>query len=178
MYAIHTRWNGPAFNVIIALICTLQALFRNPQLNKVLGLILAVGNKMNEGNLIRGEANGFQIDILSRLKDVKSSDGSNLLEYIVNYFCSYTNSVSCVCMYNPRPAVCVYTCTCQLQFLHHASTASHCVDWQCHISTPLSHTALCCFWYQFWRIETWSAIFEAELDRWSTALKVMNRVLS
>lgn len=110
MYVIHTWWNGPAFNVIIALICTLQALFRNPQMNKVLGLILAVGNKMNEGNPIRGEANGFQIDILSRLKDVKSSDGSNLLEYIVNYFCSYTNSVSCVCMYNPRPAVCAHVC--------------------------------------------------------------------
>ena len=65
----------------------MQSLFRNPQLNKVLGVILAVGNLMNKGNPVRGEANGFQIDILNRLKDVRSVDGSNLLQYIVKCYC-------------------------------------------------------------------------------------------
>jgi hypothetical protein len=43
---------------------------------KVLGIILACGNYMNGGNMQRGQADGFAIDILSKLKDVKSKDNS------------------------------------------------------------------------------------------------------
>ncbi len=43
---------------------------------KVMGVILACGNYMNGGNLQRGQADGFAIDILPKLKDVKSKDNS------------------------------------------------------------------------------------------------------
>lgn len=40
---------------------------------RVLGLVLAFGNYMNGGNRTRGQADGFGLDILPKLKDVKSS---------------------------------------------------------------------------------------------------------
>ena len=47
-------------------------------------MILACGNYMNGGNRQRGQADGFAIDILPKLKDVKSKDNSmTLLHYIV-----------------------------------------------------------------------------------------------
>uniref|UniRef100_A0AAX7T4M7 FH2 domain-containing protein n=1 Tax=Astatotilapia calliptera TaxID=8154 RepID=A0AAX7T4M7_ASTCA len=53
----------------------------------ILGLILAFGNFMNGGNRTRGQADGFSLDILPKLKDVKSSDGmKSLLSYIVAYY--------------------------------------------------------------------------------------------
>ncbi|XP_051958661.1 formin-2 isoform X1 [Xyrauchen texanus] len=54
---------------------------------KILGLVLAFGNFMNGGNRSRGQADGFSLDILPKLKDVKSSDNSkSLLSYIVSYY--------------------------------------------------------------------------------------------
>uniref|UniRef100_A0A8C5P6N0 Formin 2 n=1 Tax=Leptobrachium leishanense TaxID=445787 RepID=A0A8C5P6N0_9ANUR len=54
---------------------------------QVLGLVLAFGNYMNGGNRTRGQADGFAIDILPKLKDVKSNDNSrNLLSYVVSYY--------------------------------------------------------------------------------------------
>eukprot|EP00066_Takifugu_rubripes_P027088 XP_011616354.1 PREDICTED: formin-2-like [Takifugu rubripes] len=53
----------------------------------VLGLILAFGNFMNGGNRTRGQADGFSLDILPKLKDVKSNDNMKcLLSYIVSYY--------------------------------------------------------------------------------------------
>ncbi|MXQ97580.1 hypothetical protein E5288_WYG008725 [Bos mutus] len=53
---------------------------------QVLGLVLAFGNYMNGGNNTRGQADGFGLDILLKLKDVKSRDNSrSLLSYIVSY---------------------------------------------------------------------------------------------
>ena len=40
---------------------------------QVLGLILAFGNFMNGGNRSRGQADGFNLDILPKIKDVKSA---------------------------------------------------------------------------------------------------------
>ncbi|XP_035262046.1 formin-2 isoform X1 [Anguilla anguilla] len=54
---------------------------------QVLGLVLAFGNFMNGGNRTRGQADGFALDILPKLKDVKSSDNTrSLLSYIVAYY--------------------------------------------------------------------------------------------
>nr|XP_061794422.1 formin-2-like [Nerophis lumbriciformis] len=54
---------------------------------QVLGLVLAFGNFMNGGNRTRGQADGFTLDILPKLKDVKSSDNSqSLLSYVVAYY--------------------------------------------------------------------------------------------
>ncbi|XP_028325224.1 formin-2 isoform X2 [Gouania willdenowi] len=54
---------------------------------QVLGLVLAFGNFMNGGNRSRGQADGFSLEILPKLKDVKSSDNSqSLLSFIVAYY--------------------------------------------------------------------------------------------
>lgn len=37
-----------------------------------MGLVLAFGNYMNGGNRTRGQADGFGLEILPKLKDVKS----------------------------------------------------------------------------------------------------------
>uniref|UniRef100_A0A3P8YKD0 FH2 domain-containing protein n=1 Tax=Esox lucius TaxID=8010 RepID=A0A3P8YKD0_ESOLU len=63
---------------------TLQS---GPCVMQVLGLVLAFGNFMNGGNRTRGQADGFNLDILPKLKDVKSSDNTrSLLSYIVAYY--------------------------------------------------------------------------------------------
>lgn len=55
--------------------------------SKVLGIILALGNYMNGGNRTRGQADGFAIDILPKIKDVKSKDNSlTLLYYVVKMY--------------------------------------------------------------------------------------------
>ncbi|XP_048865405.1 formin-2-like [Brienomyrus brachyistius] len=59
----------------------------NVAIRQILGLVLAFGNFMNGGNRTRGQADGFALDILPKLKDVKSSDNSqSLLCYIVAYY--------------------------------------------------------------------------------------------
>ncbi|XP_015600677.1 formin-2 [Cephus cinctus] len=53
-------------------------------LKKVMALILTLGNYMNGGNRMRGQADGFGLEILSKLKDVKSKiPGVTLLHYVV-----------------------------------------------------------------------------------------------
>jgi len=62
-----------------------QFLSTNPNLKKVLGFILACGNYLNGGNRQRGQADGFSIDILPKIKDVKSNDNfDNLLGFVVS----------------------------------------------------------------------------------------------
>ncbi|KAK9529910.1 hypothetical protein VZT92_011456 [Zoarces viviparus] len=64
-----------------------KALQDSPTVKQVLGLVLAFGNFMNGGNRTRGQADGFTLDILPKLKDVKSSDSmKSLLSYIVAYY--------------------------------------------------------------------------------------------
>ncbi|KAJ8284796.1 hypothetical protein COCON_G00036460 [Conger conger] len=66
-------------------VCT--TLHSGAGLMQVLGLVLAFGNFMNGGNRTRGQADGFALDILPKLKDVKSSDNTrSLLSYIVAYY--------------------------------------------------------------------------------------------
>ncbi|XP_062824270.1 formin-1 isoform X3 [Anolis carolinensis] len=53
----------------------------------ILGLILAFGNYMNGGNRTRGQADGFGLEILPKLKDVKSRDSRvSLVDYVVMYY--------------------------------------------------------------------------------------------
>ncbi|XP_059504630.1 formin-2 isoform X2 [Stegostoma tigrinum] len=64
-----------------------KTLQTSASVKQVLGLILAFGNYMNGGNRSRGQADGFGLEILPKLRDVKSSDNStNLLFYLVSYF--------------------------------------------------------------------------------------------
>lgn len=57
------------------------------EVEKVLSLVLALGNYMNGGNVARGQADGFGLEILPKLKDVKSKDNSQtLLHYVVKLY--------------------------------------------------------------------------------------------
>lgn len=63
-----------------------ETLTSSQAMKQVLSVILACGNYMNGGNHQRGQADGFAIDILPKVKDVKSKDNSvNLLQYVVRF---------------------------------------------------------------------------------------------
>lgn len=65
----------------------MQFLTNSTELKEVLAIILTLGNYMNGGNLTRGQADGFGLEILSKLKDVKSKDSSiTLLHFIVQSY--------------------------------------------------------------------------------------------
>uniref|UniRef100_A0A8C4Q0J3 FH2 domain-containing protein n=1 Tax=Eptatretus burgeri TaxID=7764 RepID=A0A8C4Q0J3_EPTBU len=54
---------------------------------RLLALVLTLGNYMNGGNRTRGQADGFSLDILPKLRDVKSSDSSTtLLRYMASHY--------------------------------------------------------------------------------------------
>ncbi|CAC5400490.1 FMN2 [Mytilus coruscus] len=66
---------------------TSDTLMNGKGVKDVLGLVLAVGNYMNGGNRSRGQADGFDISILPRLKDVKTKDNrSSLLQFVVSTY--------------------------------------------------------------------------------------------
>ncbi|KAJ8269876.1 hypothetical protein GJAV_G00107790 [Gymnothorax javanicus] len=70
---------------IISDVC--KALLDRAAVRDVLGLILALGNHMNGGNRTRGQADGFGLEILPKLKDVKSRDKRmSLLDYLAAYY--------------------------------------------------------------------------------------------
>ena len=61
-------------------------LLTSQSMKHMFAVLLACGNYMNGGNRQRGQADGFMIDILPKIKDVKSKDNSiNLLAYIVRF---------------------------------------------------------------------------------------------
>ncbi|XP_017769907.1 PREDICTED: protein cappuccino isoform X2 [Nicrophorus vespilloides] len=63
---------------------TCKFLTTNESLKEVMAIILTLGNYMNGGNMSRGQADGFGLEILAKLKDVKSKDSqTTLLHYIV-----------------------------------------------------------------------------------------------
>ncbi|KAL5474684.1 hypothetical protein EMCRGX_G026667 [Ephydatia muelleri] len=69
-----------------------QSLYQNPGVGAVLALILALGNVMNSGSKVRGCAAGFDIDLLSKVKDVKTTDNTkNLLHYLVEYYVGHAD---------------------------------------------------------------------------------------
>lgn len=64
-----------------------QFLLESQPLRDLLSIILTLGNYMNGGNHQRGQADGFGLEILGKLKDVKSSDSkTTLLHYIVKTY--------------------------------------------------------------------------------------------
>lgn len=50
----------------------LKVLLDSGGVRRVVGLVLALGNHMNGGSRVRGQADGFGLEILPKLKDVKS----------------------------------------------------------------------------------------------------------
>lgn len=66
---------------------TCEMLLNAESVKTVMAIILALGNYMNGGNMTRGQADGFGIEILPKLKDVKSKDSSvTLLHFIVRTY--------------------------------------------------------------------------------------------
>ncbi|CAG9860478.1 unnamed protein product [Phyllotreta striolata] len=66
---------------------TCDFLINNTELKEVMAIILTLGNYMNGGNMARGQADGFGLEILSKLKDVKSNDSKiTLLHYVVQVY--------------------------------------------------------------------------------------------
>ncbi|MCJ8737063.1 hypothetical protein PDJAM_G00019580 [Pangasius djambal] len=70
---------------IISTVC--KGLLESSSVKEVIGLVLAFGNYMNGGNRTRGQADGFGLEILPKLKDVKSRDHRiSLVDYVVSYY--------------------------------------------------------------------------------------------
>ncbi|XP_072545897.1 formin-like isoform X3 [Salminus brasiliensis] len=70
---------------IISTVC--KGLLEDSSIKEVIGLVLAFGNYMNGGNRTRGQADGFGLEILPKLKDVKSRDNRiSLVDYVVSYY--------------------------------------------------------------------------------------------
>jgi len=64
-----------------------EALSDGQDLLDVLSHILACGNYLNGGNKQRGQADGFNIDVLPKVQDVKTkTNDGNLLSYIVKCY--------------------------------------------------------------------------------------------
>uniref|UniRef100_A0A8C2HM79 FH2 domain-containing protein n=1 Tax=Cyprinus carpio TaxID=7962 RepID=A0A8C2HM79_CYPCA len=70
---------------IILHVC--KYLLEKDSVKELIGLVLALGNYMNGGSRARGQADGFGLEILPKLKDVKSRENHiSLLDYIVSYY--------------------------------------------------------------------------------------------
>jgi len=75
----------------VASIC--EELISSVRIKQILGVVIACGNYMNWRNKLRGDADGFDLSILPKLKDVKSKDNSTtLLHYIASYFINRLDS--------------------------------------------------------------------------------------
>ena len=60
---------------------------QNKAVHRILGLVLAFGNYMN-GGTARGQADGFSLTVLTKLRDVKTQDNSStLIAYLVHLLC-------------------------------------------------------------------------------------------
>lgn len=60
------------YDLCLCVCLSLQHLLEIDSVKEVIGLVLAFGNYMNGGNRTRGQADGFGLEILPKLKDVKS----------------------------------------------------------------------------------------------------------
>ncbi|XP_068632499.1 uncharacterized protein [Battus philenor] len=68
---------------------TCEFLITNEALKQLFSIILTLGNYMNGGNCQRGQADGFGLEILAKLKDVKSKRSQvTLLHFIVRTYMS------------------------------------------------------------------------------------------
>lgn len=64
-----------------------QFLIQSAELKLLFSIILTLGNYMNGGNRQRGQADGFTLEILGKLKDVKSKESHiTLLHFIVRTY--------------------------------------------------------------------------------------------
>lgn len=63
---------------------TCEMLTTGVSIKRIFGILLAFGNYMNGGSRTRGQADGFELDILPKLKDYKARDNRiSLVQYLV-----------------------------------------------------------------------------------------------
>ncbi|KAL8571981.1 hypothetical protein ACOMHN_057664 [Nucella lapillus] len=63
---------------------TCEMLTAGGAVKHIFGLLLALGNYMNGGSRTRGQADGFELEILPKLKDYKAKDNrTSLIHYLV-----------------------------------------------------------------------------------------------
>lgn len=80
--------------LIVKSLC--EFLLENEGLKEVFSIILTLGNFMNGGNRQRGQADGFGLEILGKLKDVKSKDPKiTLLHFIVKTYIERCRKSGC-----------------------------------------------------------------------------------
>ncbi|GFO35602.1 formin-2 [Plakobranchus ocellatus] len=66
---------------------TCEILSSYTSVKRIFGLILACGNYMNGGSRTRGQADGFDLEVLPKIKDVKGKDNrTSLLQYVVTSY--------------------------------------------------------------------------------------------
>ena len=72
----------------------------------ILSLVLSLGNYMNGGNASRGQADGYQLDILDKLDGTKESSGRlSLLDYTVRILAdNFPHALECSVELNGRPS--------------------------------------------------------------------------
>jgi hypothetical protein len=62
-------------------------LMNNKNIKNLLRIILAFGNIMNETSKSRGNTEAFELNILEKLRNIKSTDNTGtLLQHIINYY--------------------------------------------------------------------------------------------
>lgn len=67
----------------------MRFLINNENLKRLFSTILTLGNYLNEGVQMRGQTDGFGLEILAKLKDVESKDPNvTLLHFIVKTYIS------------------------------------------------------------------------------------------
>lgn len=73
-----------------------EFLLESERLKELFSIILTLGNFMNGGNRQRGQADGFGLEILGKLKDVKSKDPKiTLLHFIVKTYIAQCRKNGC-----------------------------------------------------------------------------------
>ncbi|GFR65042.1 formin-2 [Elysia marginata] len=66
---------------------TCEMLSSYKSVKRIFGLILACGNYMNGGSRTRGQADGFDLEVLPKIRDVKGKDNrTSLLQYVVSSY--------------------------------------------------------------------------------------------
>lgn len=81
-----------------------EFLIDNENLKRLFSIILTLGNYMNGGNRMRGQADGFGLDVLPKLKDVKSKDSKvTLLHFIVRTYIGKCRSMGMMVHEIPLP---------------------------------------------------------------------------
>lgn len=66
---------------------TCDALKTGASVQRILSIVLTMGNYMNGGHMKRGQADGFGLEILAKLKDVRSKDNrTSFLHYVVKQY--------------------------------------------------------------------------------------------